>query len=78
MNRGRVMNERRSRGFLGGDLMGGVGAIVWALGTAVGPDILTSAQGPVHVQLLALGPKAIQAKGGRRGLSYKEGAQRTH
>lgn len=37
------------REFLGGDLMGGVSGIAWALGTAVSPDVLASAQGPIHV-----------------------------
>lgn len=49
--------------------MGGVSVIAWTLGTAVSPDILASVQGLVHVQLLVLCPKAVQAKGGRRGLS---------
>jgi len=49
--------------------MGRVTAIAWVLGTAVSPDVQASALGPVHVQTPALCPKAIQAKGGRSGLS---------
>ena len=49
--------------------MGGVTAIAWVLRTAVSPDVQASALGPVHVQTLALCPKAIQAKGGRSSLS---------
>ena len=49
--------------------MGGVTAIAWVLRTAVSPDVQASALGPVHVQTLALCPKAIQAKGGRSNLS---------
>lgn len=49
--------------------MGRVTAIAWVLRTAVSPDVQASALGPVHVQTLALCPKAIQAKGGRSGLS---------
>lgn len=57
--------------FKGMDLIGSVSDIVWARGTAVTPEVVASIQGPVHVQLLALGPKAGQTKGGQRVLSWR-------
>jgi hypothetical protein len=50
--------------------MEGISAIAWTLGAGMSPDVLASAQGPVYVQSLSLCPNTIQAKGGRRVLSW--------
>lgn len=58
--------------------MGSASDIVWALRTAVSPDVLASVQGLVYIQSLSLYPKISQAKGSRRVVSYGKVVSRWH
>lgn len=54
-------------------MVGSVSDIVWALRTAVSPDVLASVQGLVYIQSLGLVPKDLSSKRKQKSCLLQKG-----